>query len=950
MRAKLVRTNSAPGPGLTPARGGVKMANKRIVWPLIVTLILAIDGSGAKLVASSGITLTVHVPNVVGMTLSKAEEAITAAGLTLAKGGTLYPSSEVIPAGQVISQNPPAETVVTKGSSVTLSISTGPQLIPVPDVLGMSLSKAGEAITAAGLTIGTITYIPPQPGIWSGEVVGQNPVPFAGTWPGTTARKGSGVDLVVVSDPAVPTAVPVPNVVGMSPSQATAAITAAGLTVGTTAYSPPGVGQWPGEVIHQDPSGGTQVAKGSGVNLVVTSDPAVPTTVQVPNAVGMTLTQAASAITGAGLLVKVTLVSSGTIPPGSVISQDPAAGMQVAGGSAVNLTVSTGSSPPGGPVAHWKLDETQGATAFDSTGGHDGTLYGNPTWLPTGGRIGGALIFDGIDDHVNCGTFNPSAATGKLSICLWAKWNGQPQNWQGLIAKRNGWGEGTTMWSLEAEMNTGKLGFFHYTSARFGGDPVLPIGQWAHVAVSFDGTTATMYIDGEPTGSGPFWLPSYTQLPVVFGASVPDGANAFNGALDDIRLYDQGLCRRQIQAVMADSDIVLPTESNDIGVTRAGSDSYKNGVYTIGANGSNANPGRDDFRYVYVPVTGNFEISAHSLSLQNTNAWAKAGVMVRETLDPNARNAFMCVTPESGEGRFVFQTRAGGVGGPSSSLQTTQGQVSFPNNTWVKITRRGNALTGLISQDGLSWEKLPGRYPAAPGGSSNPVTIDMPQTVFVGLAVTANDVRSVCKAEFDNVLISLGAAGGSQDPVAHWAFDESTGRVAIDSAGEYEGVLMGGPVWQPTGGKVGGALEFDGSNDCVVTDFVLNPATGPFSVFAWIKGGAAGQVIVSQDGSAGGTDWLAASAAGRLMTALGGQALTGSKVIADGQWHEVGLTWDGSGRTLYIDGAGAGTDKPTGLVGSTGGLNIGTGSSLAAGSFWSGLIDDVRIYDRVVTP
>jgi len=183
------------------------------------------------------------------------------------------------------------------------------------------------------------------------------------------------------------------------------------------------------------------------------------------------------------------------------------------------------------------------------------------------------------------------------------------------------------------------------------------------------------------------------------------------------------------------------------------------------------------------------------------------------------------------------------------------------------------------------------------------------------------------------------------------AFRADQARIVTPWGNDYSGqrLVGGGATWGLVG-KGGGALKFDGSNDCVVTDFVLNPATGPFSVFAWIKGGAAGQVIVSQDGSAGGTDWLAASAAGRLMTALGGQALTGSKVIADGQWHEVGLTWDGSSRTLYIDGSGAGTDKPTGLVGLTGGLNIGTGSSLAAGTFWSGLIDDVRIYNRAVKP
>ena len=123
--------------------------------------------------------------------------------------------------------------------------------------------------------------------------------------------------------------------------------------------------------------------------------------------------------------------------------------------------------------------------------------------------------------------------------------------------------------------------------------------------------------------------------------------------------------------------------------------------------------------------------------------------------------------------------------------------------------------------------------------------------------------------------------------------DETAGRVAPDSVSGVDGVLMGGPLWQPGGGKVGGALKFDGVNDSVLTDFVLDPADGPFSVLAWIKGGAPGEVIVSQDGSVGGAGWLlAAPSTGRLMTDLkapgpGGRSLSAAMVITDDDWHEV---------------------------------------------------------------
>ena len=82
---------------------------------------------------------------------------------------------------------------------------------------------------------------------------------------------------------------------------------------------------------------------------------------------------------------------------------------------------------------------------------------------------------------------------------------------------------------------------------------------------------------------------------------------------------------------------------------------------------------------------------------------------------------------------------------------------------------------------------------------------------------------------------------------ASWRLDEADGIVAADSVGDKDGTLHGGALWQPEGGKTGGALLLDGVDDYVSTAFVLDPAAGPFSVFAWVKVGP-GQVILSQAG------------------------------------------------------------------------------------------------------
>jgi hypothetical protein len=144
----------------------------------------------------------------------------------------------------------------------------------------------------------------------------------------------------------------------------------------------------------------------------------------------------------------------------------------------------------------------------------------------------------------------------------------------------------------------------------------------------------------------------------------------------------------------------------------------------------------------------------------------------------------------------------------------------------------------------------------------------------------------------------------------------------------------------------------DGVSGYALASAVLNPADSPFSVFAWIKGDAPGQVIVSQQFA---SNWLATDADGKLMTELKSsdplaEPLVSETVITDGQWHRIGLVWDGSHRILYVDSIIVAEDTQNKLSSSLGGLNIGCGSNLKENTFWSGLIDDIRIYNRAVNP
>ena len=170
----------------------------------------------------------------------------------------------------------------------------------------------------------------------------------------------------------------------------------------------------------------------------------------------------------------------------------------------------------------------------------------------------------------------------------------------------------------------------------------------------------------------------------------------------------------------------------------AGSYSVDGDVYTVKGSGEDIWRESDSFHYVYVPLTGDGEISARVVGMTDTNAWAKVGVMIRETLDAGSKNVLCYMTPDHGKS---FQNRT----------QTNQG--SYHSNSegystphWVRLVRQGDKFYAYHSDDGETWVLHP-----ASSGTDNPVTISMAQTVYIGLAVTSHSDGQICTAIFEDV-------------------------------------------------------------------------------------------------------------------------------------------------------------------------------------------------------
>jgi len=162
------------------------------------------------------------------------------------------------------------------------------------------------------------------------------------------------------------------------------------------------------------------------------------------------------------------------------------------------------------------------------------------------------------------------------------------------------------------------------------------------------------------------------------------------------------------------------------------------GTYTMTASGTDITGMADEFHFAYKMMSGPGSIVAKVLSVSNTDPWAKAGVMIRETLDPGSKHALACVTPGSGvasEGRVTTN---------GESYSANQAAITAPH--WIKLERdiSGN-FTVSHSVNGTNWMAVTG---AGVQG------IQMAANVYVGLAVTSHDAAETCEAQFSNVTIT----------------------------------------------------------------------------------------------------------------------------------------------------------------------------------------------------
>jgi len=197
-------------------------------------------------------------------------------------------------------------------------------------------------------------------------------------------------------------------------------------------------------------------------------------------------------------------------------------------------------------------------------------------------------------------------------------------------------------------------------------------------------------------------------------------------------------------SLIAATLLPTPWTNQDIGsVGQTGSSSFASGVFTVQGAGADIWGTSDAFQAVMQPITGDVQIVARVATMQATNTYAKAGLMLRGALTANSAHVILDVRPN---GSIEFMTRSSNGGLTSYLSGATQ---TAP--VWLKLTRVGNTVTGFVSSSGLSWTQV---------GST---TLSIPAAANVGLIVTSHSVSQLSTATFDNV-----AVAGGTTLVAPW--------------------------------------------------------------------------------------------------------------------------------------------------------------------------------------
>jgi hypothetical protein len=661
-----------------------------------------------------------------------------------------------------------------------------------------------------------------------------------------------------------------------------------------------------------------------------------------------------------------------------------------------------------GLVGYWSFNDATSTQATDFSGrGNTGTLINmdHPATATSGwgsGKFGTGLIFDGLGDYVTVNGVANDVVETSFTFSVWIK-----SGWTGafdtvLAINTAGLGNQTQIFidnTLTVRVYDGTQDATELSSSGSVVD-----GKWHHVVYTRNGATGTLYVDGVSQGthnsSDTFTGTDLWSLGQEFDAG-PTASDFFLGSMDEVRVYNRPLSGTEVLNLYNSGLIKVNSSQNNLlrdGLSAIlsfdGADFFSNTIYDRSGNSNNGTivgttkvigkigqalsfDGIDD----YVSINGvaddvvetSFAVSSWVKCSANGNytVWGTNN----STASQNKTGLFI----DTGGNLYVWD-------GSNEATEIT-GSVSMCNNAWHHTVYTRTGSTGTLYIDGVSQ----GTHTAGDTFATNDlwaIGVEWEPGLTLSFylngsiddfrvynkSLTVNDVKTLYNAGVGAKVSNQNVISGStlqSGLVGMWSFNgsDTNSTTAFDrSSSGNDGTFVNGS--SKASGKVGQGVRFAGSSSQYVSVVngggLNNLQTG--SISFWVKwsgiqdedsdpGARYGAVLGRQSNGAFTNQIIFLDSANpatahiKFAAYTNNANITGSTVVGDGTWRHVVVTYQSGSLLIYVDGVQDGSDSSTGTIANDAAIPLTIGGWIGdGGSYSSSVMDEVRIYNRILTP
>ena len=665
-------------------------------------------------------------------------------------------------------------------------------------------------------------------------------------------------------------------------------------------------------------------------------------------------------------------------------------------------------NPPNnlGLVGYWKFDDATGTIATDFSGkGNSGILLSmdGSNWIA--GKTGTALNFGGnaSADRVDLGNGTIGSAIDGASastVSVWLRYSTLESSGSnaGNIFLFSAFGTGTLpALGLNIDNSSGNVGKI-WSGARSStsngqqqkqSTGALSADAWHHLVVVNDyvANQTTIYIDGSQDSQQTSYFDNqaftYAGTPTVsdaIAAKYPGGAS-FNGQLDDVRIYNRGLSATEVENLYnAGAPVIKVANSNGLVGYWSFEDATGTKATDFSGNGNTGtltNMEAADWvqgkRGKALSFDGSDEyvdLGTSAGNFNNTDSFSVSAWINANTLNSTNRCIVNRVTGSPANGWEMRITTANKVRfllASTSANYNGQDTTVLSTNTWYHVVGTWNGSDAKIFLNGVEDTSTP--------ITQNSVgTITGTRTLAVGAnAITSSsyfpgsidDVRIYNRALSATEVSALYNSGATtakptiktvsrQGLVGYWSFEDGTSTKATDFSGNGNtGTLTNMEAADWVAGKRGKALSFDGTNDYVDAGAATSlHLTTALTISSWVKTNSLAASAREVVAKSGGYYWLGMhTAKARFLTFTGGNdTLDSNASLVTDRWYHLVGTWSTTDNTLrlYIDGVLDNSLSSTGNISDNAAANLLIGGDATV--TWNGSIDEVRIYNRALSP